>query len=107
MRARLSVGAAYTGAEARYSSDGTDAVASNGSSLDPRAAAADPLLPVVDFATNDRSTLELDLHSRRRASRRRRQRSFAGGLLGTDDHGHVAKLVHYNLDQHRRFSQCR
>lgn len=39
----------------------------------------DPLLPVAVFSANDRSTLKLDLRSRRRESQRRRQRSFAGG----------------------------
>ena len=33
-----------------------------------RTGADDPLLPVADFAAKDRSTLELDLRSRRRES---------------------------------------
>ena len=44
-----------------------------------RVSRRDPFLRMADFAANDRSTLELDLRSRRRESRRQRQQSFAGG----------------------------
>jgi hypothetical protein len=44
-----------------------------------RRVAADPFLPLADFAAIDRSTLELDIRSRRRESRRQRKQSFAAG----------------------------
>lgn len=44
-----------------------------------RGSAIDPLLPVAVLSANDRCTLELDIRSRRRESRRQRQQSFAAG----------------------------
>jgi hypothetical protein len=87
------VGDATSVSDARYSchsnSDGAVgflewqlprcAIGSNQPEGEVRVAAFDPQEPAADFSASDRSTFELDLPSRSRKSRPRRQPSFVEG----------------------------